>query len=129
MTIGNFSFQDCHSLTSITIPNCVTSIGVCAFQNCTSLTTIYIGNSIKTIDNAAFSNCPEITDVFCFAKNVPETNNNVFLNSYTDYATLHVPQGSINHYKESEPWKNFKNIVKIDMPEHSLIYIIDNEVH
>ncbi|HBI63376.1 MAG TPA: cell surface protein, partial [Lachnospiraceae bacterium] len=32
--IADFSFDDCTSLTSITIPNSVTKIGVCAFYGC-----------------------------------------------------------------------------------------------
>ena len=39
-TIGFYAFQDCTSLTSITIPASVTSIGEYAFYNCTSLGTI-----------------------------------------------------------------------------------------
>ena len=36
-SIGNYAFQDCTSLESITIPDSVTSIGACAFHGCTSL--------------------------------------------------------------------------------------------
>ena len=42
-SIGDFAFYDCASLTSITIPNSVTSIGVGALESCTSLTTIKVG--------------------------------------------------------------------------------------
>ena len=30
-----------------------------------------------------------------------------------EYATLHVPESSIDLYKATSPWKNFKNIVAI----------------
>ena len=33
-SVGNSAFEDCISLTSITIPNSVTSIGMCAFRHC-----------------------------------------------------------------------------------------------
>ena len=39
-SIGAFTFFECTSLTSITIPNSVTNIGVSAFYGCTSLTSI-----------------------------------------------------------------------------------------
>ena len=41
-SIGNFAFEDCSSLTSITIPNSVTSISSYAFSGCSSLTSITI---------------------------------------------------------------------------------------
>lgn len=41
-SIGNWAFSECHSLTSITIPNSVTSIGDGAFRNCTSLSAITV---------------------------------------------------------------------------------------
>jgi hypothetical protein len=39
-SIGDYAFQSCTGLTSITIPNSVTSIGLNAFEGCTSLTSI-----------------------------------------------------------------------------------------
>ena len=42
------------SLTSITIPNSVTSIGTGAFVDCTSLTSVTIPNSVTSIGHNAF---------------------------------------------------------------------------
>ena len=50
-------------LTSITIPNSVTSIGVGAFANCTSLTSIEIPNSVTSIGNLVFSDCTSLTSI------------------------------------------------------------------
>lgn len=77
----------------------------------------------------AFANCTELTDVYCYAKNVPNTNPDTFEGSYIEYATLHVPAKSVNDYKTSEPWNIFKSIVKIDMPKHTLTYMVDGEVY
>ena len=55
-----------------------------------------------------------MTDVYCYAESVPQTNAEAFNNSYIDYATLHVPDASVNAYKQAEPWKNFKSIVGIE---------------
>ena len=43
-----------------------------------------------------------------------------FQDSYIEYATLHVPTASIDAYKATEPWKNFKEIKSLtdeDIPE------------
>lgn len=128
-SIDREAFSNCTSLTSITIPNKVTSIEGSTFYGCSKLTSITIGTGIKTIDYTAFANCPELTDVYCYAANVPNTQTSAFDGSYIEYATLHVPVASINTYKEIEPWKKFKNIEKINMPEHTLTYIVDGEVY
>ena len=44
-SIGDWAFGDCTSLTSITIPDSVTSIGYWAFFDCTSLKTVYYAGS------------------------------------------------------------------------------------
>ena len=62
-SIGNSAFADCNGLTSITIPNSVTSIGIYAFLDCTSLTSITIPNRVTTLSRAAFTNCISLTSV------------------------------------------------------------------
>ncbi len=113
-SIEYYAFSGCTGLTSITIPNSVTNIGGYAFQYCSGLTSITIGGGVKTIGSYAFANCPELADVFCYAENAPSTSTNAFEGSYVDYATLHVPDASIDLYKAAEPWKNFKEIVGLD---------------
>lgn len=95
------------------IPNSVTSIGGTAFHGCTGLTSVTIPNSVTSIGKFAFLDCTEIKDVYCYAKNVPTTNSEAFLNSNIKNATLHVPTASIDVYKASSPWSNFKDIVAL----------------
>ena len=113
-SIGNSAFQECTGLTSVTIGNSVTRIGSCAFWECTGLTSVTIGSGIKTIYSEAFANCESLFDVYCYAESVPGTNDNAFNGSYIKYATLHVPDASVNAYKQAVPWKNFKSIVGIE---------------
>ena len=58
--IENSAFSYCSSLTSITIPNSVTSIGDEAFHNCSSLTSIAIPNSVTEIGDGAFHSCTSL---------------------------------------------------------------------
>ena len=62
-SIGDYAFDDCTGLTSVTIPNSVTSIGSSAFNGCTGLTSVVIPNSVTSIGNGAFYNCSELKEV------------------------------------------------------------------
>ena len=62
-SIGELAFYNCISLTSVTIPNSVTSIGEWAFENCSSLTSVTIPNSVTSIGGAVFYNCSGLTSV------------------------------------------------------------------
>ena len=86
-SIGDFAFCECSGLTTVTIPNSVTSIdyafsdctgltavnfqstskvtsiGVAAFSNCSGLTSVTIPNPVISIGDNAFSNCSGLTSV------------------------------------------------------------------
>ncbi len=62
-SIGDYAFQYCSDLTSVTIPGSVTSIGNDAFRSCIGLTSVTIGNSVTSIGDAAFRGCSGLTSV------------------------------------------------------------------
>jgi len=62
-SIGICAFSGCWSLTSVTIPNSVTSIGGGAFAGCSSLTSVTIPNSVTSIGKEAFWGCSSLTSV------------------------------------------------------------------
>lgn len=61
--IGERAFFKCSSLEDVAIPDSVTSIGVRAFDECSSLTNIKIPDSVMNIGNYAFSGCKGITEL------------------------------------------------------------------
>ena len=62
-SIGDYAFDGCSGLSSVTIPNSVTIIGDYAFSGCTSLTSITIPNSVTSIRSSAFSGCSGLKEL------------------------------------------------------------------
>jgi len=62
-SIGSSAFSYCSGLTSITIPDNVTSIGDWAFECCSGLTSVTIPDSVTSIGEYAFAGCSGLTSV------------------------------------------------------------------
>ncbi len=123
-SIGDGAFTSCKGLTSVTIGNSVISVGDGAFQYCSSLTTVTIGNSVTSIGKCAFFNTM-LQHVYCYAEQVPWVDADAFPGSIRK-ATLHVPAGSVNAYKNTSPWSYFGNIVALENGDPSGIEAIKN---
>ncbi len=78
LTIGEFSFYGCN-FSSIVIPNSVTSIGGHAFRSCGALTSITIPSSVTSIGENPFFSCPALATITVEAGNTvyssPEGSN------------------------------------------------------
>ena len=118
-----YLFKDCTKLKSVVIPEGVTTIGYSAFEGCTSLESISLPESINFIDFFAFGSLSNLKNVYCQAKIVPNTSQNVFGNVNLSKVTLHVPAASISAYQATEPWKNFKEIVKLPAQNDNLPFV------
>ena len=67
-TVSNHIFGGCEALSSIKIPDTVTTIEIGAFSGCKSLTTIAIPERVTSIGGSAFNDCENLTSVEGFDK-------------------------------------------------------------
>ena len=88
-SIGNCAFDNCRSLTSVTIGNGVTSIGNYAFYNCSSLTSVTIGNSVTSIGKYAFMFCSLLTSI-----SIPDSVTSIGDWAFVDCNILHYNESS-----------------------------------
>lgn len=106
-TIWDGAFSGCTALPSVVIPNSVKVVRGEVFRGCSALTSVTIGSSVNSIDNNAFGDCKNLEDVYCYAEKVPQAGEKAFAGSYIAYATLHVPESAMEHYKTKIPWSGF----------------------
>lgn len=62
-SIPDAAFVNCSQLTNISIPNSVTSIGSFAFEGCTKLESITLPSSLLTISEFLFYDCSQLTTI------------------------------------------------------------------
>ena len=60
--LGDYVFNDCYGLTSLTLPSSVTKIGCYALSNCIGLTSLTLPSSVTEIGEHAFLNCRGLTN-------------------------------------------------------------------
>ena len=111
-SIGDDAFYNCTGLTSSEIPNSVTSIGNYAFYNCTGLTSLEIPNSVTFIGYFAFYYCINLNSVVSFAETPPTLGNNVFY-SVNKYIPVYVPCGASEVYQSANGWSEFTNMMEM----------------
>lgn len=128
--IGNYAFNVCYSLVSVSIPSGVTSIGNSAFSNCVSLVfvsipsgvtsfgssviyacyslvSVSIPSGVTSISASAFASCYGMAE-YHFEPTTPPTlaNTNAFTNIQSD-CVIYVPAASLTAYQEAENWSTY----------------------
>ncbi len=76
-SIGKSAFSGCEYLSSLVIPDSVTSIGDMAFCGCSSLTRLVIPGSVSCIGFSAFENCKSLRSIV-IPESVVYLNGNPF---------------------------------------------------
>lgn len=76
-SIGSGAFSGCTSLTKVTIPNSVTNIANSTFFGCSNLTSVTIPNGVTSIEGFAFRSCTSLSSVA-----IPESTTNIGENAF-----------------------------------------------
>ena len=136
-----YTFTACYGLTSVCIPNSVTTIEDYTFHDCRNMTKVMLnsnavasrqysdhpsfndlfgsqvteyvlGEDVTTIGDHAFENCTNLTHLYCYAEEPPRIGI-AFNESHYDTVTLHVPAASIPTYQNYPIWNYFKKVVAL----------------
>ena len=82
-SIPDDAFSYCSNLTNISIPNSVTFIGFSAFNSCTSLKSITLPSSLSFISGALFLGCSQLTTI-----HIPVSVTSIGNNAFADCPSL-----------------------------------------
>ena len=110
-SLGNYCFQNCQSLSEIAIPDSVTSIGQYCFHFCTSLTDITIPKFVTSLGNGCFNTCSKLTSVTCKATTPPTLGSSAFDFTHSTIV-IYVPSESVAAYKSATNWSKYADKIQ-----------------
>ena len=87
-------FRNCNSLTSVKLPDNITSIGAQTFSGCTSLTTVNLPDNITSIGNQTFSGCASLRSIY-----LPDNITSISVQTFsgcTSLTTVNLPNSLIS---------------------------------
>lgn len=122
--ISDGAFTNCTNLRSITLPQGLVVLGEThhggdAFEGCSNLESITLPATLQSIGGNSSYDSPSLFKGCSALKNIIVSNpvpvalaeTNFDATTYIN-ATLKVPVGSLEAYKNADGWKNFFNIVE-----------------
>jgi hypothetical protein len=126
-TIGGWAFDDCCIKGSLVLPEGLTTIGLYAFASnedyetpSNSLTSVTIPSSVTSIGHGTFYACHKLKTATIKAVNppdfVPGTGSDEWIFHYgplvsCDLEHIYVPAGSVDRYKSARGFQNVKDII------------------
>lgn len=128
-SIGEGAFENCKSLTVVHMPEGVEEIGKVAFKGC-DLREFVLPSTIKKLGKSFLgadyeSANPQMTDIYSYIQEPSEVAaedypfSTAYLNNphrdVSHYArcVLHVPSGTLQKYRNTDPWSRFTTIVEM----------------
>ncbi len=126
--IGAHAFSGCRSLTSLTLPSCITTIDDCTFYGCSGLTSLTLPSSVTSIGGSAFYGCSGLTSltlpssvtssigrwVFDGCYNLKECN--YFIDSDLETYLAHTHDWGYIPVDEIKYYHNGQELTKLEIP-------------
>jgi len=102
------------SLTNVAFGDKVAVLGDFAFNDCGYITSITIPENITRIGDYAFWGCKRLSDIYSYAKLCPNASLRAF-NYFS--CTVHVPMNLLAEYRSKDPWNKLKRIIPFEFKE------------
>lgn len=106
---GTNLFINNKEIQHLKLPSNISKVSAFAFEGCSSIKIIDIPNTLKEIGFGAFRGCKNLTTVNCYAQTPPLIDYDTFSNCRN--IILHVLRGKKSIYKDTQYWKDFKEII------------------
>lgn len=97
------------------LPEGLTKIEGAVFEDCSSLTTVTLPSTIDTISLYAFNYCQNITSITSYATRVPVCSPDAFYGWEKDSPTVYVLKGMVDAYKATDGWNDFTNFQEMEI--------------
>lgn len=92
------------TITTIEIPDDVTTIGTSAFTGCAELESVVLHESIKAVENYAFQNCTKLMSITSKATTPPRLMGSGVFTGVPNDCNIYVPAESVDAYKAANRW-------------------------
>ena len=108
-SVGGYFLGNCTGLTSIDLPDGLTSVEGYFLSNCTGLTSLTLPAGLKEAGNYFLQNCMGLQELTVLAATPPVLGSEGAFAGVDNTIPVCVPAASIGTYASTEPWDRFSN--------------------
>ena len=109
-TIEDSAFAN-SGLTSIILPNTITTLGTNAFSSCQYLTSLTLPDTLTSINSFGFYGCSSLESITFLSTTPPTLNDDTVLMNTND-CPIYVPAASVNNYKTASIWNFYASRIQ-----------------
>lgn len=112
--IGEFAFGWNYSLTGLTLPESLRTIGSRAFYGCQNeaFTTLTIPSGVTEVGEDILDNCAYLVSIWVLPDTPPTTNYYEPLGWGSNAVEIWVPSASLSAYQQADGWRNHASYYK-----------------